>query len=257
MQNILILIEYFFVFTAGLALGSFLNVCIYRIPVHESIVTGRSHCTSCGNAIKDYDLIPVVSFILLRGRCRSCGAKISWRYPLVEMLNAVAYVLIFTFSGATALSFVYAAAVSAYIVIAFIDFDKSIIPDSIVLYIIIIGVIALIISHNIPAYERIIGFFSISVPLLAAAILSKGGMGMGDVKYAAAAGLVLGYKLALLGLFLGSVAGALFGVVYAVKSKKSLKTSIPFGPFLSLGFGLSMLFGNVILNFYFSLFRPC
>lgn len=238
----------------GLLFGSFLNVCIFRIPTGESIVTGRSHCMACGTPIKPYDLVPVVSFLFLRGRCRSCGARISPRYPMVELLNAVLYVLLYVVFGLTPAFFLYAAFASALVVAAFIDIDRRIIPDRINLFVIIIGILLCFFSPDVEFYERIIGFFAVSLPFLIALLISKGGMGFGDVKLAAAAGLVIGYKYALFGLLIACVTGAVFGLSYAHIRGKSLKTAIPFCPFLAGGFCAALLVGRPVLSWYLGFF---
>jgi leader peptidase (prepilin peptidase)/N-methyltransferase len=251
--------EYFFIFgiwvlLLGLCIGSFLNVCIYRIPAGESIVAGRSHCTACGKAIKPYDLIPVISYVFLAGRCRNCGARISPRYPLIELLNTVLYLTLFYFYKFSPAFFIYAALASTLIVAAFIDIDKGMIPDRIHVFLLVIGVLACLFSPDIVWYERIIGLFAASAPLFIAMLLSKGGMGFGDVKLAAAAGLIIGYKLALLSLLAACIIGSVYGIIYAVIKGKSLKTAIPFGPFLAIAFYLSLLFGNTMISAYLRLF---
>lgn len=244
-----------FIFAFGLMIGSFLNVCIYRIPKKESFVTGRSHCMACGAPIKWYDLIPVLSYLLLRGRCRNCGSKISLRYPAVELTNAIIYLLTYSAYGLSLTSLFFAVSASALVIAAFIDYDTMEIPNGIVIFIFIIGCFAMIFSRNIPFYERIIGLFAVSVPLFIAALVSKGGMGGGDIKLAAAAGLLLGYKNALLSLLLASVLGSVFGLLMIKFKNKSLKTAIPFGPFLSAAFIFSSLYGTGLINAYLSLFR--
>lgn len=238
------------VFLFGLAIGSFLNVCIFRIPNKESIVTGRSHCTSCGHAIRPYDLIPVFSWLFLRGRCRDCGAKISPVYPAVELLNALLWLAAYLLYGFHPFFFVCAAFLPALIVVSFIDAAHREIPDRINLYILIIGCLAMIFSRETSIPERLIGFIAVSLPLLVAAVVSKGGMGPGDIKLAAVAGLVVGWKLALFALLVGSVAGAVFGLAYAAATRKGLKAAIPFGPFLSAGFCLAALCGGRLIAWY-------
>jgi len=242
------------VFVLGLLFGSFLNVCIYRIPSGESIVTGRSHCTSCGEAIKPYDLIPLLSYFILKGRCRNCGGAISPRYPIIEFLNAVLYAALFYRYGLTPAFCIYALFVSALIVATFIDIDKMVIPDRINISIIVIGVFACFISRDILWWERVIGFFAASFPLLIAMLISKGGMGFGDIKLAAAAGLVVGYKFALFSLLASCIIGAVYGIIYIRAKGANLKTAIPFGPFLSIAFFISLFFGKIIISSYLSLF---
>jgi leader peptidase (prepilin peptidase) / N-methyltransferase len=238
----------------GLCIGSFLNVCIYRIPTGESIVSGRSHCTACGTIIRPYDLIPVFSYLILRGRCRACGQKISIRYPLVELLNAVLYLLLFFCFRLTPAFFLYSAFMSALIVSSAIDMNTTMIPDRMHVVIIVIGILACFFSPDVIWYERIIGFFAASVPLFIAMLASRGGMGFGDVKLMAAAGLMLGWKLILFSLFTASVVGAIFGIALILTKGKTMKTAITFGPFLAFGCFFALLFGNTLISAYLHLF---
>jgi Type II secretory pathway, prepilin signal peptidase PulO and related peptidases len=244
-----------FVLAFGLVIGSFLNVCIYRIPEGESIVFGRSHCTNCGKPIASYDLIPVVSFLILGGKCRHCKNWISPRYPLIELLNALLYCGLYLRFGLTPAFGLYTLFVSCLIIITFIDIDKQMIPDRINLSILFIGILACFLSPDVIWYERIIGIGAASVPLFIAMLISKGGMGFGDVKYAAVAGIVLGFRNALFSLLLACVIGAIFGLVYTRIKGVGLKTAIPFGPFLSVSFLFTLIWGNYIIHSYLQLFR--
>lgn len=239
----------------GLVFGSFLNVCIFRIPKGESIVFGRSHCMSCGNIIKARDLFPVISYIVLRGRCRNCGAKISMRYPIVEALNALIWTATAIVFGITPKTIIYMMFISGIIVTSFIDIDTNLIPTSLVLYILIIGAAFCFLDNQVPFYDKLIGLAAGGAPLLLILIASHGGMGLGDVEFAAAAGLLLGWKLILLSLFCAFIIGGIFGAVLMVKKHKSGKTRIPFAPFLSLGMLIAALFGNSIINLYASAFH--
>lgn len=234
----------------GLLFGSFLNVCIYRIPRKESIVTGASHCTACGKPIKWYDLFPVFSYLVLRGRCRGCGAKISVRYPMIEALNAALWVVIFLRFGFAPESALYCAFVSALIVAAFIDIDTTEVPPALTVFILVLGVAAVILLREQPFYERLIGFFAASVPLLLAAVLSRGGMGGGDIKLMAVCGLVLGWKLILLALLIAVISGAVYGCILLALHKKGRKSELPLVPFLAGGMLVSLLFGNSIITGY-------
>lgn len=243
-----------YVFIIGLLIGSFSNVCIYRMPRGESIVFGRSHCTGCGKPILNRDLIPVISYIILRGKCRFCKEKISVRYPAVEFFTALLYLFLFLRFGLTIELFLYAAFFPILIILSFIDFAYRIIPDKLNLSILFIGIISMIFSHQIPFYERIIGFFAASVPLLILYVLSNGGMGEGDIKLMAFCGLVLGYKLILLSLFLASLAGSVYGLASIRNKKEALKSAIPFGPFLSASMGLCVFFGDSLIRLYITTF---
>mgnify|MGYP003365249805 CR=1 FL=1 len=243
-----------FVFLSGLCVGSFLNVCIYRIPNGESIVFGRSHCPACGAGIRERDLVPVLSWLALRGRCRDCGAHISIRYPAVEVLGGLLFLAVYGVYGFTLSAAVYAAFICALVATAFIDYDRSIIPNGIVLYVLAVGVLAVFFTEGTGIIDRVVGFFAASVPLLVACLVTKGGLGLGDVKLMAAGGFLLGWKLILLSLGLGSVVGAVVGVTLVLRRRKSMRSAIPFGPFLALGMCFSALYGNAALHAYIGLF---
>ena len=185
---------YIFIFLFGIVIGSFLNVCIYRIPMHETIVSERSHCMKCGYQLAWYDLVPLFSWLALRGRCRKCKASISPQYPIVEAVNGVLYVLIFWVKDFTLESVFYCLLVSALIVLSVIDWRTYEIPIGINIFILTLGVIHLLTDlKNWPIY--IIGFFSVSIVLCLIVVLSKGrAMGGGDVKLMAVAGLLIGWQ---------------------------------------------------------------
>ncbi|MBF0568021.1 MAG: prepilin peptidase [Nitrospirae bacterium] len=245
----------------GLIVGSFLNVCIYRLPIKGlSIVTPPSGCPVCGKRIKPWHNIPVISYLALRGRCAYCGVHISLRYPVVELLNAVFYVLIYAKFGLSAYSIYYMMFVSALIVITFIDIDYQIIPDVITLPGIVLGVVGSIFILPEPHYGRLIGISGSLIGLLTGgvifyiiAVVSRGGMGGGDIKFMAMVGATMGWKSVLLTIFIGSFAGSVYGISLMVFKGKGRKTRIPFGPFLSLGAAVSLFYSREIIAFYLNL----
>ena len=192
---------YIFVFLFGIVIGSFLNVCIYRIPLKESIVFPHSHCMTCGYQLRWYDLVPLFSFLFLRGRCRKCHTKLSLQYPLVEGMNGALYVIVFLANGWNYMSVVYCLLTSALIVLSIIDFRQYIIPDKVNIVILVLGIIATIVDR--PQWkEHVIGFFSVSVILLIIYLVTVGrGIGGGDVKLMAVAGLVIGCRGRSLGSY--------------------------------------------------------
>lgn len=238
--------------TYGVIIGSFLNVCIYRIPEKESIVVVRSHCMSCGKQLKWYDLVPLVSFLVLRGKCRYCKAKLSWQYPAVEALNGILYGLIVIANGFNAVSILYCLATSALLALAVIDWRTYEIPPSFNIFIGILGIIRLALDFT-HWQDYIIGCVSVSGFLLAILLITKGrGMGGGDVKLMAAAGLLLGWKLIILSLGLGCVLGSVIHIVLMrVQNKDRM---LAFGPYLSLGIYISMVCGNQIIDWYLRMF---
>lgn len=246
-----------FVFVFGLLIGSFLNVCIYRIPLGKTVVKGRSYCPSCNSLIPWYCNIPLFSFLFLKGRCKSCGERISPVYPAVELSNGILYALVFHTYGLTVSSLLAVILFSLLIIITVIDFRYQIIPDGLVLIILVLGAISgiyQIIFMHVPWYSFVIGFFAASVPMYILGTIYKDGMGGGDIKLMAAAGLFLGWKLILLSLFIGALYGGIVSVFLLVSGKGSLKSTVPFGPMLSLGIMTCVLAGDSILSWYLSLF---
>jgi len=247
-----------FSFITGLLIGSFLNVCIYRLPRKKSIVFPSSRCPACNAPIRPFDNIPVLSYLLLRGKCRECNTKISLRYPLVELLNGVFYALLLLRFGLHGYTIFYMVFISALIVITFIDLDYQIIPDVISLPGILIGLVMGIFvlidpfSRHDPLgmMNSIIGLLSGGGLFYLIAILSKGGMGGGDIKMMGMLGAILGWKGVLATTFLGSFTGSIVGITLMIAQKKGRKSKIPFGPFLALGAFITLLWGQELLNFY-------
>lgn len=256
------------IFMFGTIIGSFLNVLIYRLPIGLDFVKINSMCTTCKHRLTWYDLFPLFSWIFLGGKCRYCKAKISPRYPIVEALNGVLYVLIYLFiCGGNAIAGLnltllgYMVVASCLIVTAFIDFEHQIIPDSMWISI-FVGGIFIVIDTVIKGgfteeyfITKIIGLFAVSGLFLLIGLISKGrAMGGGDVKLMAAAGFVLGWKAVIVSLFLGAFAGVVFAVGRKIISKKEMRGVIPFGPFLAIGIMLSVFFGEKIFNLYLDMF---
>lgn len=239
-----------FVFVFGLIIGSFLNVCIYRIPKKESVVTESSHCTRCNAKIKPYDLIPVFSYLILRGKCRNCGEKISGRYPLVELLNALLYLLCFWNNGFVLHIIPKLILCSVLIVISAIDMDTKEIPNGAVLIILICGIINILLDPELTWMQGLIGFFVASLPMLLIALVSGGGMGGGDIKLMAAAGLFLGWENILTAFFISCLTAGVTGMILILTKKRGRKDKIPFGPFLALGIITAMFYGQEIINRY-------
>ena len=249
---------FFIVFLLGSLIGSFLNVCIYRLPRNLSVIFPSSRCPSCNIPIKAYDNIPLLSFLLLGGRCRYCKIRISLRYPLVEALNALLYVLVlwrFGFGWHMPVLFAFC---SAMIVITFIDLDFQIIPDTITLPGIPVGLITASLVLPDP-FDRssllglggaIIGLFTGGAIFYVIAVLSRGGMGGGDIKMMAMVGSFMGWKSTLLTTFAGSLLGSCVGIFLMVVKGKGRKTKVPFGPFLAAGALISLFYGQEILSLY-------
>ncbi|SDB59531.1 leader peptidase (prepilin peptidase) / N-methyltransferase [Ruminococcaceae bacterium FB2012] len=247
-------IIYLFVFLFGATVGSFLNVCIYRLPKEESLIKRNSHCMSCGTEIKRRDLIPIVSWCLLKGKCRACGAKISPRYTVVEALNALVWIFVAYKTNVLMhpVNFLLTAVIfSALIVVFFMDWDTQLISTYVCIFIAVIAVIYIILNHeeyDIPIYSHIVGAFIVSVPLLLIELLSKGrAMGRGDVYLMAACGLFLGIQGVLVALAVALVTGSIAGIIIKHYTSKS---AFAFGPWLSLGVAVGALYGDVIGEWY-------
>ncbi|MBI3621635.1 MAG: prepilin peptidase [Nitrospirae bacterium] len=246
-------------FVLGAVIGSFLNVCIYRLAREESIVWPGSRCPKCSAPIAFYDNLPIISFLFLLGRCRKCRAPISWRYPLVEALNGAGYLLLLRQFGLTWPALIYAVFFSALVVVTFIDLDIQIIPDVISLPGIVIG---LAVSHWLPqgVISSLIGvavgggFFWL-VAEVGFRMLKQEAMGGGDIKLIAMIGAFLGWQHVMLTIFLASLTGSAVGLVFMLFKGWGRKTPIPFGPFLALGALLALFLGAPIVEWYVGLGR--
>jgi leader peptidase (prepilin peptidase)/N-methyltransferase len=248
-------IEIILIFVLGLIVGSFSNVCIYRIPRNESVIYPASHCPKCRTKIKPVDNIPLLSYILLKGRCRNCRSKISIQYPVVEFLNGLIYLIIYLIYGLSIQSLVYIVLSSALIIIAFIDLQEQIIPDIISLPGIVVGVILSFIVPYISFINSALGaLFGGGVILIIAwvgsIVFKKEAMGGGDVKLTAMIGAFLGWRYTIISLFLGFFLGALIGIILIIAKIKKREDAIPFGPFIALGSIITLLWGEKILSWY-------
>jgi len=239
----------------GLIVGSFSNVCIYRIPKNESIIFPASHCPKCLKTIKPIDNIPLLSYILLKGRCRHCKSKISIQYPIVELLTGLIYLIIYLIYGFTIQSLIYIILSSALIIIAFIDLNEQIIPDVISLPGIAIGFILSFFVTYISFVDSILGIavgggIILIIGLGGSVIFKKEAMGGGDIKLVAMIGAFLGYRYIIISLFLGFFLGALTGIILIMAKIKSREDVVPFGPFIVLGSFITLLGGEQIISWY-------
>ena len=253
---------YLFILIIGLITGSFLNVCIYRIPRRESIIFPSSHCFSCKNKLKLIDLFPIFSYMFLKGKCRYCEKAISMQYPLIEVLNSLVYLLLFLHFGISIQFIFYTLLGSLLIVISSIDYYHQIIPDKLTLLVLILGV-----TYKIYAYLYIYHMFNLkSDTILVNSILgflagggfyylifiiSKGNMGGGDIKLMAVLGIWLGWENTLIAIFITFMLGAIISVFLLVSKIKDRKDSIPFGPFIVLGTFITILYKQEALDIYF------
>ena len=247
---------YIIAFLYGIVIGSFLNVCIYRIPKEENLVTVGSHCMKCGHQLKWYDLVPLFSWLFLKGKCRYCGEGISPQYPLVEGINGFLYVLIFAVNGWNWDSALYCVMVSALLVISVIDYRTMMIPTGADLVILAVGVIHLLLHLNDWLYY-VIGFAFVSLFLLLCAVIfravtGKSGLGLGDVELMACAGLCLGVGHGLFAIVIGSVSGVIIQGIKILATKEAGK--FPFGPYLAAGIFVSALWGTPMYHWYIETF---
>jgi leader peptidase (prepilin peptidase)/N-methyltransferase len=248
-------------FVLGTVIGSFLNVCIWRIPTGESIVRPRSHCPVCGALVRSRDNIPLISYLLLSGRCRSCHARISPRYPAVEALTGIMIALLAYRFGWSPMLVVYGALVAALIVICFIDLDHQIIPDAISLPGIAVGLLCSVLGYGPRLMDSVAGVFLGGGILYAVAVAyetltGREGMGGGDIKLLAMIGAFLGWRSVLVTLVLGSFSGALVGTWLILRRGAGARVPIPFGPFLAAGAVGALFFGDGLMKWYLHLVVP-
>jgi len=247
-----------FVFLIGAIAGSFLNVCIYRLPRHESIVFPASHCPHCGEPIKFYDNIPLVSYVILRGKCRNCKQNISGRYPIIETISGLLAIAIVIKYGLTLHSLLLLLLVFSLIIVTFVDLDFQIIPDILSIPGIIAGIGASFFIPTISWIDSILGIlagggFLFIIAVTYKWLTNRDGMGGGDIKLLAMVGAWLGWKAVPFILLISSFIGALIGSISLLLAKKSLRYKIPFGPFISIAAVIYLFFGPEIINWYINL----
>ncbi len=245
-----------FLTCVGAAVGSFLNVLIFRIPEGQSIVLPSSHCPKCGHAVRIYDNIPIISYLILRGKCRDCHEKISLQYPIVEAITAIMSLLLFLKFG---LSFKYLFSfifTCALIVITFIDLRHQIIPDVISLPGIPVFFFLAVFFMNLTVWESLLGILIgggclFAIAFLYEIITKREGMGGGDIKLLAMLGAFLGWKSLFFILFVSSLLGAVVGVSAMIIKGQDMKYAVPFGPFLSIAAVAYLFVGADVMNFLF------
>ncbi|MBO5344071.1 MAG: prepilin peptidase [Ruminococcus sp.] len=249
------------IFLFGICIGSFLNVVIIRLPRNESLIKSSSHCMTCGTKIRPIDLIPVFSWLFLRGKCHSCGEKISARYPIVESLNGLLYVLTFLVIDINAKAIITCVLMSLLVVVAFMDWDTQEIDLIIVGLILLLAVPAAIFTDDVKLVHRIIGAFAISVPFFIIGEVSRPiirkkygedfrAIEQGDTALMLAAGALLGTQAVIVSAFIGIIAAAFGGIIIKAVTKDS---KFAFGPYLAMGIAAAMLWGNNIADWYISL----
>ncbi|MBU2703048.1 leader peptidase (prepilin peptidase)/N-methyltransferase [Sporomusaceae bacterium BoRhaA] len=243
--------DYLCISIFGLIMGSFLNVCIDRLPLGQSIIVPPSHCFVCGTRLGVFDLVPVFSYIFLRGRCRVCGAAISMRYPLLELLTSSLFCLCFVIYGWT-VELTSAWVFTAFLLmIAFIDYDYKLIFDKLLIPFAAVALVVTLLQFSISNWQdKLLGALFSGVLLFLIVLVTRGGMGMGDAKFATVLGLWLGITGMAETLLLSFVLGGIVGAFLLVTGKKKPKDPIPFGPFICLAALTSYLYGQELLQWY-------
>lgn len=254
-------IMYFIIFLCGTVFGSFLSVCIYRLPEKQSIAFPGSHCFSCGHPLNALDLVPVFSYLLLRGKCRYCDSKLSLQYPAVELVAgalAVLSAVSFGFSANAVLAFAFSAGL---LIVFVIDKKTMIIPDEMVLFLMVISIIWRIVNYNgiMDLMEILFGMATGPVLLLifyfvGLFMLNVEVMGLGDIKFFIPIGILLGGKGTIITLYVAVLSGAAAAIYLLLRKKKKRNHRMPFGPYIALGAMLSLYFGNILIVFYWKLF---
>lgn len=242
---------YTIVFIFGLIIGSFLNVCIYRIPRRKSVIFPPSSCPACGRRLKYLHMVPVISFLLLGGRCAYCNTRISPMYPMVELGTAVLYTFLLYSFGFGILFWKYSLLCSILIVVCLIDVKTQVIPDEMVTAGLVSGIIFSIVDGQNLFKDYILGALVGSGILLLIMILSKGGMGGGDVKLMMVIGFFLGWRGSLATLFISFILGGIFAFALLLTQKKGRKDAIAFGPFLGTAAMITVFYGQYIIPYYF------
>jgi leader peptidase (prepilin peptidase)/N-methyltransferase len=238
----------------GLVIGSFLNVVVARLPEGRSLWRPRSACPGCGAGIAWHDNIPIVSFVVLRGRCRACGVAIPWRYPVIEATTAVLFVLAYLVYGTSSALIPALLLLAGLVAITFIDLERQIIPDRLTIPGIVTGIVANVATGAVPWLDCVIGAALAGSLFLVIILASGGGMGGGDMKLAAMLGAFLGWPLTLVALFVAVIAGGAAAVVILGSGRLGRKDPIPFGPFLAFGGAAALLWGRRLLTWYIDVF---
>jgi len=249
-----------FIFIIGLCIGSFLNVCIYRLPASQSIAHPRSKCPQCGTPIAFYDNIPVLSYLWLKGHCRHCRVRIGLRYPIIELLGGLFALATFLKFGLTIEALIYFAFIASLLVVTFIDLDHRIIPDVITLPGIPICFAASFAIPTVIYRDALLGILVGGGSLFLVAwtynlFTKKEGMGGGDIKLLAMMGGLVGWQGVVFTIFVSSLVGTLAGLAIMVQSRKGMKLAVPFGPFLSIGCITYIFFGPQLIWWYLHLLR--
>ncbi|MBQ7004161.1 MAG: prepilin peptidase [Oscillospiraceae bacterium] len=261
MSPVFYILFYPIVFFYGICIGSFLNVVIFRLPKNESLIKRSSHCMTCGEKIRIRDLVPIFSWLFLKGKCRKCGEKISPRYPIVEALNGIVYIITFTVLDFNVHSILCCIFFSVLICIGFMDWDTMEIDPWLLLIIALLAVPDFFFYKEITLVSRLIGLVCISVPFfligeISGAVIKKRtgekvrGIELGDTVLMAACGLMIGWKAVVASAFFGIAIAAVVGLINKFRSGES---KFAFGPYLAIGLFFGTLFGDMLVDWYIGL----
>ncbi|MEG0272607.1 MAG: prepilin peptidase [Hydrogenoanaerobacterium sp.] len=246
---------YAIAFLFGSSIFSFINVVVYRVPLGVSVARGRSFCPQCRTTLKPYDMVPVLSYFVLHGKCRSCGGKISLRYPLVEAFGGAVAVLCFLRFGVLSVQMLLCFCTAALLTaVALIDYDTMTIPNGLTLALLLPACASVFVFAQVPFFARCIGAVAVSLPMLLINCLVAQSFGGGDIKLMAVCGFMLGWQGALLAGFVALLLGGTHGIILLLRSRKNRKAHFAFGPYLCIGIFISMLYGEFIIAKYLNLF---
>ena len=243
------------VFFIGMVVASFLNVIIYRLPRGLSLAQGRSICPACGAILERFELIPFVSYVILRGKCRHCGMHISLRYPFVELLGGLLAVLALSIYGFSLAALSVYVLFCALILIAFVDLATMEIPNSLIVFLLAPAIALIFYLPGVSLFSHAAGLLAMSVPLFVTAFSSPSSFGGGDIKVMAVCGLALGWQLGLFALAIAILSGGVYGIFLLARKHVNRQYHFAFAPFLALGVTLSLLFHEEIMYLYATAFR--
>lgn len=253
-MDTIIIIMYLYAFIVGMCVASFMNVVIYRVPNHLDFVKGRSFCPNCHETLKPYDMIPVLSWIILKGKCRNCKSNISIRYPIIEFIGGVLAVWIFhhyMFTWDTLLVF---ALSMILLVISMVDIDTMEIPNGFIISCLICVIISVLIHPEVSILTRLIGMLIVSVPMCLINFIVSDSFGGGDIKLMAVCGFMLGWSNTLLATFIAIILAGTYAIYLIASKKLDKKDHIAFGPYLCIGIFIAIMYGTEIINAYLTLF---
>lgn len=248
---------YLLIFIVGMAVFSFANIVIYRLPEKRNLIKGRSKCPACGHELFLKDMIPVFSWISLKGKCRYCGQKITARDTIVELLGGAFAVLLTAYFGINLKALTIFLFFALLTIISLIDQDTMEIPPELNIAILVLGIISIWTVGGVSILERVIGLFCISLPLYLIILIKPEGFGGGDIKLMFAAGFFLGWKATVVAFFIGLILGGIYGVVCLIRRKLGKTDHFAFGPYLSIGLAVSVFCGNTLMNTYIEYIKMC